>query len=552
MPSQTKKSIRDLWPVTVVSSYRFRLIAYSAILMVFLLAILSYSYYYSKSLILGESYLRLANTSQLLKDNLAAEEREMLHYAEIVRDDLRIQEYMFMVVKVGNDSEPLANLYQRHFGWLQINNALIVSNTGKILLGKKNNELALAIMSKLQDDIEDVFYLPHPHGVDMVSWSPIFYQNIRLGFVAMSKTIDASWLDNHKLASGGALIIEHNGIVQLSNRSELNGKDFRPDATGHINIGGVSYHVNPISFNANQPLVPRLWYGMSENALLVQLANHTRFMLGLGVIATMVILWIGIIIMRNFSRPLNELREIAKSVANGNLPVLKTSNPRNEIDQLSNQFAMMLQSLREKQREVDIVHKELQESAITDSLTGLQNRRYLQDSFPRILAQARREDLCLTSLLMDIDHFKAINDQYGHLGGDECLVHFSKVMNENCRATDYIFRIGGEEFLLLSLNETLEGGKQLGEKIRSAIDKSPVRYKNAIIPMTTSVGISHARQEVPSEDALRQLLMESDKALYRAKSEGRNRVVMYEDMLAEEEASKDLRDGGDDMVSSHK
>jgi len=499
--------------------------------MIFLISILSYSYYYTKSLILGESYLRLANTSQLLKDNLAGEEREMLHYAEIVRDDLRIQEYMFMVVKVGNDSEPLINLYKRHFGWLQVNDVLIVSNSGKILLGEKNNELALAVMGKLQEDVEDVFYLPQPDGVDMVSWSPIFYQNIRLGFVAMSKTIDATWLANHNLASGGALIIEHNGVVQLSNRPELKGKTFRPDSSGHINIGGVNYHVNPISFNVNQPLVPRLWYGMSENELLEKLGQHSQFVLGLGVIATLVILWVGIVIMRNFSRPLNELREIAKSVANGNLPILKTSNPRNEIDQLSNQFAKMLQALREKQREVDIVHKELQESAITDTLTGLHNRRYLQDSFTRILAQSRREDVYLISLLMDIDHFKMINDQHGHLGGDECLIHFAKVLQESCRATDYLFRIGGEEFLLLSLNETLEGGKQLGEKVRLAVDRAPVRYKNQIIPMTTSVGISHASLEVAPEDALRQLLMESDKALYEAKATGRNRVVVYEEMM---------------------
>lgn len=527
MRQENSKSIRSLIPANIVSSYRFRLIAYSAILMVFLIAILSYSYFYTKSLILNEAFLRLNNTSQLLKDNLRFEERELLHYAEIVRDDLRIQEYMFMVVKVGTDSEPLVKLYRRHFGWLPVSQQLIVSNTGKIVLGRKNSELALAVLSQIQDNGDDIFYLPHPDGVDMVSWSPIFYQNQRLGFVAMAKTIDNSWLDQHRLASGGSLIIEHNGVVQLSNSKALDGKTFKPDASGHIKIGEVMYHVNPISFNTSQPLMPRLWYGMSENVLLEKLGQHMQFVFSLGIIATCAILWIGIVIMRNFSRPLNELREIAKSVANGNLPILKTSNPRNEIDQLSNQFAKMLQALREKQQEVDIVHKELQETAITDSLTGLQNRRYLTDSFPRILAQAKREDFVLTGLLMDIDHFKLINDQHGHLGGDECLVHFAKVLQESCRAADYLFRIGGEEFLLLSLNETVEGGKQLGEKVRIAVDKSPVRYKNQIIPMTTSVGISHARHDVQPEQALRQLLMESDKALYQAKSSGRNRVVVY-------------------------
>lgn len=523
--------------IILVRTYRFKLMAYSAVLMAFLIGILSYTYFYARSMILNEANLRLTNTTQLLKDNLEMEENELLHYAEIVRDDLRIQEYMFMVVKVGVDSEPLESLYDRHFGWFPVSRQLIVSLTGRILLGSQHGDLAMAVMAHLQESKDDVFYLTNPNGMDIVTWSPVSYQGSNLGFVAMVRTIDNVWLDQHKLLSGGNLIIEHNGVVQLSSIPELQGKSFRPHADGKFHLDGKSYNVNPISTHYQQPQIPRIWYGVAETELLEKLSQHSRLILGLAIAGCLGILGVGTIIIRNFSRPLGELIEIARSVAEGHLPILKTSAPQNEIDLLSNQFAKMLHSLREKQAEVEIVHKELQASAITDSLTNLHNRRYLQEAFPRILGQAQREGMSLTGILLDIDHFKLINDKYGHLGGDECLVHFAKLLRENCRANDFVFRIGGEEFLLLTLNETRDGGRQLGEKIRAALERQPARCKSQIIPMTTSVGISLAVGHQPPDQALRQLLMNADQALYQAKASGRNQVRVQ---LAAEPGTKTI------------
>jgi diguanylate cyclase (GGDEF)-like protein len=193
----------------------------------------------------------------------------------------------------------------------------------------------------------------------------------------------------------------------------------------------------------------------------------------------------------------------------------------------------MLQSLREKQEEIDRAHKRLEESAITDSLTGLNNRRYLKQIFPKIFAQAQRETHCLSGLMLDLDFFKRINDQYGHLAGDQCLTHMGEILKDSCRASDYIFRMGGEEFLILSLGDTALGGELLAEKIRNTLAKKPVTYKQALINMTTSIGVSITENNLDPEAALTSLLFHADKALYAAKKNGRNQVVIYNNKLQE-------------------
>ena len=263
--------------------------------------------------------------------------------------------------------------------------------------------------------------------------------------------------------------------------------------------------------------------------MLLKLERHSRLVLTFTIAGSLAILWVGLAIIRNFNKPLTQLMHMTRKVAEGELPRMTKSVPQNEIDMLANQFAEMLQALRENQQEIERVHKELEESAITDALTRLHNRRYLQEVFPRALSQAKRESLYLTGILLDIDHFKQINDKYGHLGGDECLMQFSRLLRDTCRATDYIFRIGGEEFLILSINENKEGGQLLAEKIREMIEHHPVSLNGTTIPMTTSAGVSHAEFSIPAQDALSHLLLHADKALYQAKVSGRNQVMVCSD-----------------------
>ncbi|WP_455218177.1 GGDEF domain-containing protein, partial [Kaarinaea lacus] len=246
----------------------------------------------------------------------------------------------------------------------------------------------------------------------------------------------------------------------------------------------------------------------------------------LGILA---IAFLGIMIARNFNRPLNQLMQITQAVTQGTLPVMDKSVETNEIDTLANRFSEMLQSLREKQEEIERVHKQLEESAIIDSLTGLYNRRYLKQMFPKLLAQARRDKHTLSGLMLDLDHFKNINDTYGHLVGDACLLHLAAILKESSRASDYVFRVGGEEFLILSIGDSPKSSELLADKIKESLSRNPFISEQVDITMTASIGVSHADNSLPAESALTNLLFHADKALYTAKYKGRNRVVIFDE-----------------------
>ncbi|WP_455366447.1 diguanylate cyclase [Kaarinaea lacus] len=510
----------------MLSTYRFRLIAYTILLVAFLTATLVYTYIYSRNVILEEAENSVTSTALLLNGNVEMEENELLHYAEIVRDDLRIKEYVFMIVKVGTDEEALKSLYSRHYGWLPVKRRIILGNNGRILLGNEHRDLARTLVNHMQVSDRPIFYTQFGKSLEMVTWAPISYQGTRLGVVALTHAIDNSWLKKHQQYSGGYLFIENDSVILQSNLPGADDEKFEL-IDGLLNVNGESYQIRPITLSGSEDTIAHLWYGVSMRDLLEKLERHSRIVLLLTLSGAFAILWMGLIIVRNFNRPLTELIHITRAVANGNLPVMNQTQDKNEIGILSNQFAEMLQALREKQEEIDRIHQELEESAITDSLTKLHNRRYLQDIFPRLLAQAQRDHLFLSGILLDLDHFKQINDRHGHLAGDQCLMHLSQLLRETSRANDYVFRIGGEEFLILSINDSHEGSRLLAEKIRSTLEQNPTTFKDTMIPLTTSVGVSHADTSLPPDEGLTNLLYNADKALYQAKTKGRNQVRMY-------------------------
>ena len=186
----------------------------------------------------------------------------------------------------------------------------------------------------------------------------------------------------------------------------------------------------------------------------------------------------------------------------------------------------MVNALKDKQKEIDHVHSTLEKSAITDILTGLYNRRYLQVIFPKLEAEARRNDSQIAAILIDIDYFKKINDTYGHVTGDMALAHFADELKKYSRANDYLFRIGGEEFLILSITEDINGIYKFAEKLRLAIEQSSLHYMGNDIQLTISCGISLADLSNDNEAVITHMLSLADKAMYEAKKQGRNRVCV--------------------------
>jgi len=162
-------------------------------------------------------------------------------------------------------------------------------------------------------------------------------------------------------------------------------------------------------------------------------------------------------------------------------------------------------------------------NAQTDSLTGALNRRALMSRGDRILARHEYEDAALCFLLLDLDNFKALNDHFGHAGGDEVLTRFVAVVHENIRPTDFLFRLGGEEFCCLLPHTPVHQAETIAERVRLQVERAITIVRGNPVKTTVSIGV--ASTETSGYD-LDQLMHRADAALYAAKRQGRNRVLV--------------------------
>ncbi|MGE8408054.1 MAG: diguanylate cyclase [Pseudomonas sp.] len=162
----------------------------------------------------------------------------------------------------------------------------------------------------------------------------------------------------------------------------------------------------------------------------------------------------------------------------------------------------------------------IQELATLDSLTHLNNRRAFDLLAAQALLEAERTAAPLTALLIDLDHFKQLNDTHGHLAGDEVLRQFARVLEGSLRQADILCRWGGEEFVVLLKDTDAESGQTVAEKIRQRTEGRLFMFGETAITLTTSIGLS----SLHAEDTLHSLIARADQALYRAKQSGRNRV----------------------------
>jgi len=163
------------------------------------------------------------------------------------------------------------------------------------------------------------------------------------------------------------------------------------------------------------------------------------------------------------------------------------------------------------------------EMAITDPLTGLHNRRYMNSQIQALVARATRGGDPVAVLVLDIDHFKAVNDTFGHDVGDEVLREFSVRLATNVRAVDLPCRFGGEEFVVVMPGTTLEAAHRIAERIRRDVGAAPFRIAGGdLLGVTVSVGVAAT---VGVYDTPEALLKRADEGVYEAKAQGRNRVV---------------------------
>ena len=159
--------------------------------------------------------------------------------------------------------------------------------------------------------------------------------------------------------------------------------------------------------------------------------------------------------------------------------------------------------------------------ASTDALTGLPNSRSCRDSLKRMVAHSARSLAPITAIMVDLDHFKQVNDRFGHGAGDDALAGVGDVLRSALRASDFAGRYGGEEFLILLPDTDHEGGLETAEKVREAVEALDITQVDG--PITASFGVASYPADAVDADGLVRM---ADRALYAAKGAGRNRVML--------------------------
>ena len=264
--------------------------------------------------------------------------------------------------------------------------------------------------------------------------------------------------------------------------------------------------------------IPQLhWAAVAETprAETVREAGVLRFrtvlllsllVLGVGLLAFMVGLFV--------TRPLERLTEAAARVASGDLSVELPPGGSGEVGYLTRAFSTLVSRLREKESQ-----GELEKLSLTDSLTGLYNRRHLMGTLASEVQRSRRLRRAFAVLLADVDRFKQYNDTHGHLAGDAALVKIAEVFRKTTRQVDCVARYGGEEFVVMLLEANLATATLVAERIRARVAEQDLGEGS----LTLSIGVA----EYPDGgDTPEELIATADAAMYKAKSAGRNQVVV--------------------------
>ncbi len=168
-----------------------------------------------------------------------------------------------------------------------------------------------------------------------------------------------------------------------------------------------------------------------------------------------------------------------------------------------------------------LYHEEIYRLTILDGLTGVHNKRYLLEYLDREVARSTRHDRPLCLAMVDVDHFKKVNDTYGHLAGDQILTELASMIQKEIRQEELVARYGGEEFAVVLPETDLPGAKALCERIRHEVEDRSFTFDETLIKVTISVGVAPVRTGISSLE----LIALADQNLYRAKNGGRNQIV---------------------------
>jgi diguanylate cyclase (GGDEF)-like protein len=290
------------------------------------------------------------------------------------------------------------------------------------------------------------------------------------------------------------------------------------------------------------PIPHTTWAVVSSiplHALIAEVRAIRNKIILIGLICFVFILLLSYCISRSISVPLDKLVDIMKETETGNYRIRMEYEGNDEIAVLSRKFNEMAskvhqhnerleESVLARTRELKEANRKLEELSSTDGLTGLANRRRFDEVLLTELRRAIRSGKYIALIMLDVDFFKKYNDCYGHQAGDECLRVVARTLQLGChRGGDLVARYGGEEFVLIAADTDMGGAAVLAETLRSSIEMLMLPHSESEFgQITISVGVAAVRPT--PEQTTDQLLQMADRAMYRAKSQGRNRVVLMD------------------------
>lgn len=224
----------------------------------------------------------------------------------------------------------------------------------------------------------------------------------------------------------------------------------------------------------------------------------------------------GYLVVRSIIRPVRKLEEGVIRLAEGDYDRRVNVDTHDEFGRLADSFNNMATRLK-------TAHVQLKELSVRDGLTGIFNRRAFEQALESEIARTKRFSYKFSLAMLDIDHFKQVNDSHGHLFGDDVLIAVTGKVGKNIRPVDLFARYGGEEFVIIMPETGIEGATVSAERLRKMIEAMELKNEqDEIVRINVSFGIACLPEEAASGSELLKL---ADKRLYRAKSEGRNRTV---------------------------
>jgi diguanylate cyclase (GGDEF)-like protein len=212
-----------------------------------------------------------------------------------------------------------------------------------------------------------------------------------------------------------------------------------------------------------------------------------------------------------------------------------SSKSKKEIDEITSKITHIKHYLEAAKPviESNLLMEKLRDSSLKDAMTGLYNRRFLEEFIDKVMSQAHRDKDTYSVLMLDVDHFKMVNDTYGHDVGDQVIAQIGKVLRENIREADLAIRYGGEEFVVMLHNANEKGTLDVASKIHQAFGDLHFDVGHGeTMQKTLSIGISKFPQD---GNTIWKCIKYADTALYVAKTTGRNKIVEYKPEMSEDE-----------------